>query len=626
MKYQILFICLLFLNSIIYAQENLYMPREIKQAYKKGTRSYNGKPGENYFQNSSDYTIKAEFVSETGILKGQETIIYYNNSPDTLKRIIIRLYQDVFKKGNPRSYPVNPDDLHDGVNISKLRINDKNINIDKSTWQYGTNLFVHLKEELIPLSHIDIEIEWDFEFPEFTHIRYGTYYSSSFMVAYWYPRISVYDDIEKWNSHSHNLQQEYYNDYGDYDVEITVPNNYMVWASGVLQNPEELFEQQFYKRYIKSQTSDELVHIITSTDYESKKNIVISKNKKNIWKFKSENLSDFAFALSDSYLWDAVSLVVDKEEQRRVVVNAVYNKDSEDFYEVAQIGRDCIELLSEEIIGIPYPYPQLTVFNGHGGMEFPMMVNDGSANIRNETIFVTAHEITHSYFPFYVGTNEQKYAFIDEGLVTFLPKDIEIALSKDTTYSPYPGMISNYEYYSGSFIDVPMVIPSNSLRGYSYGFQAYSRPAVAYYFLRELLGKELFNKGIKEYTTQWKGKHPTPYDFFFTFNRISGQDLDWFWKPWFFEVGCPDLAIDKVETNSDSALIYIKKVGNIPVPLKLTLNYKDNTTETINKPLSIWKNSDIFTIGIPVTKQIDNVTLGDELIPDVDRKNNYYSQ
>ena len=594
-------------------QTDIYLPLEFQKAYENGTRSLDGNPGENYWQNRSDYKIKAEFDPVSRELNGEEEITYHNNSPHELYRIVIRLYQNIYEKGNLRDFSVSPSDLTEGMEIEELIYNDEKIDLDSSTSTYGTNLILKLNNPLQSNDSAKLEIDWNFILPKNTRIRMGSYDTSHAFIAYWYPQISVYDDIDGWDEWNYSGIQEFYNDFGNYEVEISVPNDNAVWATGTLQNPEEVLQNEYLKKYKKALSSEEVIRIIEKEDLE-KGNIFVGDSI-STWKFSAEYIPDFAFALANNYLWDGASVKLDNGKS--VFTDAAYDVDSKDFYDVVKISQATVKSLSEEMPGVPFPYPAVTVFNGSGGMEFPMIVNDGSFESLASTVHVTSHEIAHTYFPFYMGTNERKYAWMDEGWATMLPYNLQMEL--DTTYDPIAKNNLSYQIYSGKELDFPMIHSSIVLRGDSYRTASYRRPGAAYYFLKDALGEELFSKALKEYIQRWNGKHPTPYDFFFTFNEVTGEDLNWFWKPWFFEFGYPDLSLKNVE---DENKVIVKKEGNIPVPVELRIFDKDGLRETIYKTVRVWKDANEIEIEIPEKESVVGIELGSTKIPDVNRGNN----
>ena len=613
----------LFSNYTYSQNSSLPVPRNIEKAIEKGTRTLNGAPGPNYWQNKSDYTIKVEIEPPTRKISGEEKIVYYNNSPDTLKQIVIRLYQDILRKGNMRDFEVDPSDIHDGVELHNLVVDGKQLKTDgkqEGLSRTGTNLFIKLDKPLAPKSKIEIETSWSFIISKISNIRMGTYDSTSFFVSYFYPQVAVYDDIDGWDTQNYTGQTEMYNDFNNYNVEITTPKNFTLWATGVLQNPEEVFSPKTLEQYKKAHESNDVVRIIEEKDYQA--GLVTADKEKLTYKFKAEHVPDFAFATSDHYLWDASTLVVDKETGRKTFISAAYNKNSKDFYGVAELARKAIESFSTHIPGWPFPYPSMTVFNGQGGMEYPMMVNDSSVPELKGTVHLTSHEICHTYFPFFMGINERKYAWMDEGWATMLPFDFQTANAGG--YDERAANSDGYSQFAGNEDDIPLIVLSYDLRGAGYRTASYRRPGAAYEFLRQTLGDDLFIKCLHEYMSRWNGKHPEPYDFFFTFNEASGQNLDWYFKPWFFEREYPDLSLSAKKTVSGELNISITNKGGMPVPVLVKFYYDDGTNETvINKTAEVWKDGKImFSENVNPKKNVKKIELGTAEIPDVDLKNN----
>ena len=617
---------LLCFSTITFSQQELFIPREILSAYENGTRSFNGKPGAEYWQNSAEYKIKAEVIPDEFLLNGIEEITYYNKSPDTLKQIVVRLYQNIMRAGVTRDFNFSPDGLTDGIVLKNITADDREINIeDKSQYyEYGTVSYIKLANPLLPNYSIDLTFEWSFEIPFKEKIRMGAYDSTSFFIAYWYPQIAVYDDLNGWDTYMYTGYQEMYNDFNDFEVEITVPNSFAVWGTGELENAEDVLIEKYYNRYFKALTSDTVINIIDSTELRTEK-MFKGENEKNIWIYSAQNVSDFAFAMSDEYLWDAVSAVVDSSSMRRVFIEAAYKKETEDFYHVAEFSRRIIHYFSFEMPGIAYPFYGLTAFNNGrrgGGMEFPMIINDGNSSSLDASIRLTSHEIAHQYFPFYAGTNEKRYAFMDEGLAVFLPFEFQ---EKSTVDSEHRRLysVAGYEKLAGMQIEMPPMIPSFFLTSTSYRNAAYDRPSLAYYFLEDLLGKDVFINALQEFLTHWNGKHPTAYDLFFTFNEVSGQNLNWFWKPWFFDRGFPDLELDKVREADDGYEFTVRKIGIIPVPILLKIYFDDNTEDVLYFSAAVWKDGNKeHVFEFKTDKNIIEVNLGGEYIPDSNQDNN----
>lgn len=602
------------------AAQSVYYPRNYMDAVKNGTRSLTGTPGPDYWQNSSDYKIRAEFDPATRLLSGELWLDYKNNSPDSLRIVVLKLKQDIYRKGNTRDFEISPVAVHDGVEIKKLSVNGTAIDKGRGKSSYrraGTNLIALLPETLPAGGSINIEAEWSFTVPKESGIRMGSYKDSSYFISYWFPQMAVYDDIDGWDMIDYKGHTETYNDFSDYDVEITVPDDFIVWGTGLLQNADEVLESKFVDRMKTASVSDTVIRIIAKEDYES--GGITKRNGKNRWKFKAEHVPDFAFGTSNSYYWDMTSLKPDKSDDRIAIVSAAYNPESKDFYEVAQIAQKSIEFLSKEMPGVPYPYPSMTVFNGSGGMEYPMIINDGSTQNRSRAAGLTSHEITHTYFPFYMGINERKYAWMDEGWAVMLPFEYQIREGG----SPIENNISGYEEFAGSEEDTPPIIPSYLVTGKSYRNASYSRPGVAYRLLHDMMGEEKFKDCLHFYMKSWNGKHPVPYDFFFSFEKVYGEDLGWFWKPWFLEQGYPDLGIKSSEYIDGKYNVEIEKIGNVPVPVKLTAVAADGSEKVILLPVSVWANGNsIYKLTIDPGFKIVKLILGSGQIPDSFDKNN----
>ncbi|MFA7228554.1 MAG: M1 family metallopeptidase [Melioribacteraceae bacterium] len=617
---------LILLTSISVAQSpSLYIPRNIIKAYEKGTRSYDGKPGANYWVNRTDYKIQAEVFTKEHMVKGHAKIKYYNESPDTLKQLAFRLYQDINKKGNSRLTQISPSDETDGVQIDTLIINGKGFNTKErgGVFRRGTNMGVNINQTpLMPKSFLEIEIRWSVIIPRESRLRMGAYNDSTLYVAYWYPQVAVYDDIDGWDRNNYTGETEFYNDQNNYDLEITVPAGYIVWGTGAYQNLQEILKPEIYARYKEAMESDGVIRIIREEDL---KNGATLKNEKTTWKLKAENVSDVSFATANSYVWDAVSAEID-DKGGRVLTDAVFPTKSKSWADVAYYAKLSVEKLSKQWPGIPFPYFKITVFNGEttggGGMEMPMMCNNGVSGSATGQAGVTLHEIAHNYFPFYMGTNERKYAWMDEGWATFFTS----AMLKDLVpgADEFTGNVIGVGKTMGIEMDLPMITPSIT-GGPTLGFNSYVKASVSYYVLKDVLGDDLFKKALHEYMARWKGKHPLPYDFFFTFNDVAKEDLSWFWNPWYFERGFPDLGIKNVKSKKGNAEIIVEKKGIVPVPTDLIITYADKTTEKIHKSASSWKKGNKeLKVELRTKKEIQRVEIDAKLVPDANEKNNVF--
>ncbi|KAF0143119.1 MAG: Aminopeptidase N [Stygiobacter sp.] len=619
-------------STIVAQKSSFYYPKNIIRAYEKGTRSYDGKPGANYWTNHADYKIQAELFPEKREVKGTVNIKYYNESPDSLRSLVIRLYQDFLKKGTPRSSRVSLNDETEGTQIDTMMINGVGLNLksrELRIMRRGSNMTINnLPKKIAPKGSADIMIKWSVIIPKETRIRMGAYNDSTFYVAYWYPQIAVYDDIDGWDQNQYDGGAlEFYNDKNNFDVEITVPKNYLVWGSGLYQNLEEVLKPELVARYKEAWSADGIIKIVTQEDL---KNGTTLGSGKNVWKFKGENIPDFSWATSSGYLWDATTAEVD-DTGRRVLTDAAYPPKSKTYEEVALFAKLSVQQLSVDQPGFPFPYPKITTFNGEteggGGMESPMMTNNGISG-RGGQAGVTLHEIAHTYFPFFMGINERKYAWMDEGWATFFTSANQANVVDGGTGDAFEGNIRGVSTMMGNETDFPLItLSSNTPTSQNYGFNSYAKASTAYYFLKDVLGDDLFKKALLEYINRWNGKHPLPYDFFNTFNDVAKEDLSWFWNPWFIEQGYPDLGVKSVKPIKGGTEIVVEKIGIVPIPIELEITYSDNTKEKVNHSTSTWKTGNAeFKIELKNSKEVKRVELLDDGSPDGKLKNNVWEK
>ena len=606
-----LLIFLAFITSIQLAfAQNLYVPLEYQKALQNGTRSLTGAPGKNYWINHSDYTIEANFNPMTGALTGTEKIKYHNNSPDTLKMIIIRLYQNVWKKGVSRDFMLPESAITNGEKIKSLNIDGQNYSTDKLRY-YNTLVFIRLKKPILPHSTADLQISWETQMPLKMSMRYGKYGDRTFFVGYWYPEIAVYDDVMGWDRRNFTGIQEFHNDHNNFDVRINVMFPNLVWAPGKLVNADSIYTDKILKRIDKASKSDKVIHIITKDDLNGN----LLKQKGIIqWHFIAKSIPEFPFATSDHYVWDATSL---KVKNRRVFISAVYNPQNTTFNYMADLVRKIIYQDSYVVLKIPFPYEAETIFNGGGAMEFPMMVNETVFKDTCENYYVTAHEVSHTYFPFMTGTNETMYAWMDEGIINYFPRYVAQNIGSHCN-KYFTNMINKYKRLAGTSNDLPINIPTSDVGNWdAYRHIAYNKPSLAFYVLTDYLGKDLFFKALREYAMRWKYKHPYPWDFFFSFNNITGKNLNWFWQKYFFTFAYPDLAIDSYKYENGKLTVNIKNKGGLPIPVDLTIIKANGQKQTVSRKIDVWENNDKLTISIQLKQKPKKLILENRLGADI---------
>jgi hypothetical protein len=601
-----------------FAQTYLAPPLNIEQAYIKQTRSLTGKPGKNYWQNKADYSIKASFDPLTRNLTGTVSIDYTNNSSDTLKQLWFKLYPNFYKRGVMRNYKIDAVDMNDGLQISRMAINNAEQNLSDISID-GTNMAVNITP-LLSQQKLHVDINYSYTLNRTSHVRTGQVDSGSYFIAYFFPRIAVYDDIDGWNKYPYLGTEEFYNDFCHFNAEITVPAGYQVWATGDLKNATEVYNDKYVKLINQAEKTDSVTVIVNETDLQENN---ITKKARNTWKFEADNVTDFVFATSDHYMWMAASPIVDSLTGRRTRVDAVFNPTHKDYYSVIDYARKTASLMSHTFPKWPFPYAHETVVDGLDQMEYPMMVNDNPLEKTDDAIELTDHEIFHSLFPFYMGINETKYAWMDEGWATIG----EWLLSGliDPKVVDVDG-IASYENIAGKEEDSPIMTLSTQQTMPSYIANSYPKPGLGYLYVRDMLGDALFTKALHYYIDQWHGRHPMPYDFFNCMNTASGMNLNWFWKNWFIDRGTPDQAITKVvQKTHKEYMAVISNVGTKMVPVDLTVYYQDGTTKLLHKDISCWKNGNKeIALTFIADKPILKLVLGGIYDADVNKANNVW--
>jgi hypothetical protein len=599
--------------------QGLFMSRDIKKAFQKETRSADGKPGKNYWQNYGRYNITITATPPDRNIKGTETITYINNSPDTLGNINIKLFLNIHKPGAPRNGGASPDYLTEGVQVDQFLVNGK-----KMQWppDQFTNQQVRLPKSLLPYDSVQLSFDWHYEI-SLESGREGMIDSTTYFLAYFYPRVAVYDDYNGWDRVDFMDSHEFYSDFNDYTVTINVPKNYIVWGTGTLQKPETVLQPTYLKRFNESLNSDKVVRVVTKDDLAAKN--ITAQNSINAWQFKAKNIPDMAFGLSDHYVWDATSVVVDDATGRRASAQAAYNDTAADYHHVAGYTRHSLNWFSHHWPGVPYPYEKSTIFQGYADMEYPMMANNSTFGDTVFSRFVAEHEIAHTYMPFYMGINETRYGFMDEGWATTMELLIGYDdLGKERAEALFKRFrVQGWTNNNASDLQIPIITPGDAMTGYGFGTNEYGKAALGYLAMKDMLGDELFKKCLKEYMNRWNGKHPIPWDFFNSFNNVTGKNLDWFWNNWFFSTSYNDLAIQEVKKSGNGYSIAVKNIGGFFSPVDIIIRYTDGSSETKHLAPAVWeKNAKQTQVTITTKKKIESVKLDGGIFMDADKSNN----
>ena len=624
MKRPLLFLLFILSGLSPLLSQSLYVPRDVKEAYKKGTRSPDGRPGSNYWQNKGRYDITLTATPPDRTIRGTETIAYTNNSPDTLKTLVFRLTVNIHKPGAVRMGAASPEYLSSGLTIDTYAENGQ-----ARTWHNtprdGTWKQVRLGAPLLPHDSIRLDLSWHYEI-SLESGREGMLDSTTYFLAYAYPRVAVYDDYAGWDRIDFNDMQEFYNDFNDYTLQVKAPANFVVWATGDLQNPNDVLNPDYAQKLAGSMTSDNIVSIATPKEIAAGK--VTRQNPVNTWIWKAGHITDMACALSNHFAWDASSVIVDDASGRRSGVQSAYNEKANDFHHMVSFGRHALDWLSHNYPGVPYPFSKTTIVQGFADMEYPMMVNDNTTPDTVFSRFVAEHEIAHSWFPFYMGINESRFAYMDEGWATTFELLIGRSdLGTERAESFYKQFRVNYYTYDPSFTeDLPIITPTDALTGSAYGNNAYGKPSLAYLALKDMLGDNLFKKCLHTYMDRWHGKHPIPWDFFYSFNDASGRNLNWFWNNWFFSYNYLDLAIDAVSENKGAG-VQVRNIGGFAIPFDLVVTYADGTTERLHQTPEVWAADQSKTsVTLPKSgKKLQSIRIDNGIFVDADASNNTWT-
>jgi len=566
-----------------------------ERAVSQGTRTHTGTPGPRYWQQWADYRLTAELNPVSKRLTGKGSVTYHNRSPDTLREVYVQLLHNLFA----------PDSRHntdvpwavEGVELSRVAAQGQELkpsDRENSGYQVdGTVMRIRLPRPLPPGGSAALDFAWKLRIPPDGAPR-GGQDGETFYLNYWYPQMAVYDDVNGWQTDQYLGNAEFYMGYGNYDVALTVPAGWLVDATGRLQNPAEVLSAQTRARLDSAAQGSQVVHVVTEADRGAGTSTTTGSKGKLTWRYRAENVRDVSWTTSAKYLWDATNAVVgDATGDGRPDTTAIYafyrpEQRLSHWDESARYSKHSIEFFSRFLS--PYPYPHMTTVDGPtscGGMEYPMMTCIGGQWDTLGLYEVTTHEIGHMWFPMIVGSDEKRYAWMDEGLTQF-----DQSQAMDDFFKGFDDEARNRKHYL-DFAEMGREVelmrhgdryPNHA----SYGIASYYKPATIMVALRGVLGPETFQKAFAEYVRRWSYKHPSPYDLFNTFENVSGQDLSWFWRSWFFETWKLDQAIDTVTTVGDSLEIMVENRGRVPMPVRLAVTRTNGRVDRVTLPVDAW--------------------------------------
>ena len=610
-----------------------------------GTRTTTGAPGPRYWQQSVAYRIRAELDPQTTLLRGSERIVYRNRSPDTLTSIVLNLYQNIYTE-NARRNRVAPNT--GGVTLERVAVQGTALDsvpaarigvmqaVARPSAGYaveGTLARLALPRPLAPGDSAVLEIDWRSRVPPAPTFRTAwedALGGRAFVVGQWYPQIAVYDDLRGWDATPYLGDGEFYLEYGDFDVELTLPGGWIVGATGTLANAAEVLSPQTRGRLARAAESDSTpVHVVTAADLASGAALAPGAGGRLTWRFRARNVRDFAFATSDHYLWDAVRATVPDSAggRRSVPIHALYRQGAPGWERAWRYGQHAITYLSGLLQ--PYPYEQATIAEGPiGGMEYPMLVFISRPHQAEALESVIAHELGHEWFPMVIGSDEARYAWMDEGINSYHEDRAHADFFPGS--NPAEGTRETYLTVAGHDAEVPLMRHTDLVTPYgARTIAAYTKPAVVLNALRNAVGASTFDRAMREYAAAWSYKHPQPWDFFDTFERVAGRDLDWFWYPWFFETGVLDQSIESVRPVSGGVEVVIRDRGENPMPAFVAVTSSTGVITEGEVPVEEWlrgAGTRTTVVSVPTSGTVTRVEIDPRgLFPDANRANNVWT-
>ena len=592
------------------------------------TRSASGAPGPRYWQQRADYTLQATLDTATSVLRGSGRIYYVNRSPETLDFVWVQLDQNLFAPGSIAAILNQPPlrfaggvvfdfsgkGFVGGMTIDRFAAGGRPL----ATKVFGTMMRVELPHPLGPDLGITFDVAWHFSIPPYGGGRMGHVGSRFYELGQWYPRLAVFDDVHGWNTLPFLGAGEFYLEFGDFDVSLTLPAGFLVTATGALANPTLIRTPQQRARLARALESGQVVQIVTREEAAANGTRRVSGTK--TWRFTASGVRDFAWAAGSDLRWDASSW-------EGILIQTFYHPDAKPWEEANAMVRSTLKHFSTALG--QYPWPQISAVEGLvEGMEYPEVIFCPSLDKREDQYWVLMHELGHQWFPMQVGSDERRFPWMDEGFNTFADYDAAEAFFKGTAYGDTVRreLLAAYAATATPGTEQPMITKPEEVR--ELYWTAYQKPALMLSVLRAaVVGRDEFDRAFREYVRRWKGKHPQPADFFRTMANATGRDLDWFWREWVYTTARLDQAVDSARSGNDSTFIYLSNRAQMVLPVTMELRYADGSSETRELPVDMWNLGSRFTYRMASAKRLAGVTLDPRRnYPDIDRNNNEWKK
>lgn len=615
-------------------------PSDYQRALDRGWRSAEGSPGGGYWVQGTSYDIEARLDPETGRLEGSINILYAHVAPANLNSVWLHLHQNLHKEGVPRN---EAQEITGGVTLTRVAADGEELaahdQLDEGPGYRveGTLLELRPTIRLEPGDTLELDLAWEVTLPQNGAGRMGHSNREMYLVAYWFPKMALLDDLRVWNAQPYLGNAEFYDGFADYSVSLRVPENWTVMATGTLENPDEVFSAVTVERLAEAATSDELVTIAGQAERDAQ---VVTARSEDGWltyRFTARGVRDFAWTASNVQRWDATSAVVgDRDgdgEDDRALIHSFWREDRAPLWaQQWEYAKHSIEHHSR-YTGMPYPWPHMTSVEGadiiSGGMEFPMLTLIGPYRERDaQALFnVTSHEIGHMWVPMIVGSDEKRHAWIDEGSTTFLENVSRMEI--------WPG-VDHHRVEARSYLQTAAAGLEQSMMrhgdyyepGPGYGIASYAKPATLMVALRGVMGRESWEEAYRAFLSEWAYKHPSPWDFFATFERFAEKDLDWLWTSYYYETWTLDQAVAGVTNRpGGGTTVTIEDRGLASFPSVVRIRVADGTELRREIPVEHWlEGNSTFEIELePSVGRVTRVELDpDGYAPDVDRSNNFW--
>ena len=546
-------------------------------------RTASGRPGPDYWQQRADYAIAVALDTAAHTVSGTVTIRYTNNSPDTLRYVWLQLEQNAYAAGSRGSHVFRPEargrakDFIGGYTIADVSADGK----PAAHVVDDARMRIDLDRPIAPNGGKAVfAMRFSFAVPEKGSDRMGRD-GTLYAIAQWYPKMAVYDDVVGWSAIPYFGQGEFYTEFGDFDVAVTVPSGWIVASTGTLQNVAEVLSAEQRARLARAARAD-TGSVVVVGDGER----VPATGATRVWRYRAESVRDVAWAAAPDFRWDAGAW-------NGVMLHAFYQpqKAKGAWDRAVDLTRWSIRYYSELVL--PYPYPQATsVATTIAGMEYPMLVFNPYGTPGNpESIFgVNDHEHAHQWFPMIVGANERRFEWMDEGIGSYINAFSREA--RDTSARAWAGYLSNWRTAVESGVQTPLMTRADHYMQAARGAMGYRKPAVALLALRNhVVGPAMMDRALREYARRWAFRHPYPEDFFRTVEDVTGEDLDWFWRGFFHSTDVLDVGIEDV-TQRDTlgrreATVTLTRTS-IPFPVTLRFRLEGGATHDVRLPVDVW--------------------------------------